>query len=77
MNSILWNQKKKMNHTATTARATDMDGTLIFENLKPVEVSKNLFNIIWTYFKLYNFLELGGCMWLKNYACHAHFSFEI
>ena len=26
--------------------------TLIFENLKPVEISKNIFNIIWTSLKV-------------------------
>ena len=29
-----------------------LHSTLIFENLKPVEISKNLFNIIWTSLKV-------------------------
>ena len=38
-----------------TRTATGMDGTLphcIFENLKPVEISKNCSNIIWTSLKI-------------------------
>ena len=35
--------------------------TRIFENLKPVEISENYLNILWTSLKLCWFSEWGGC----------------
>ena len=44
-----------LNRSVHTRTATGMDGTLphcSFENLKPVEISKNCFHIIWTSLKV-------------------------
>ena len=47
--------------------------TLIFENLKPVEISNIFFNIIWISLKVIQIFKIRR-VWLKNYACHAHFN---
>ena len=45
--------------------------TLIFKNLKPAEKSKNHISII----KVVLIFKIRR-VWLKNWACHAHFRFE-
>ena len=48
----------------------------LFGNLKPVEISKNDSNIICLSSKNTFFFKIIW-MWLKIWACHAHFNFEI
>ena len=47
-----------------------------FGNLKPVKISKNDTNIICLSLKNTLYFKITR-LWLKNWACHAHFSFEI
>ena len=59
-------RRKRMYHYTRTA--TGMDGTLPhcnFENLKPVEISKNCFNIIWTSLKVVKIFKIRR-VWLKH-----------
>jgi hypothetical protein len=47
--------------------------TLIFENLKPVEIIKKLFQHHLNILKNFKIRRV----WFKNKACHAHFSFDV
>ena len=47
-----------------------------FGNLKPVRISKNDTSIICLSLRNTLVFKLTR-MWLKNWACHAHFNFEI
>ena len=86
-----WQIKKKIRNTTSynftvlliTQRVThgwlkNWIGRLLrfFWNLKPVKISKNDTNIICLSSKNTLFFKLTR-MWLKNWACHAHFNFEI
>ena len=50
--------------------------SLFFVNLKPVEISKNYTNVIWTSSKIIMILKIWR-VWLKNWACHTLLNFEI
>ena len=49
---------------------------LIFENVKPVDESKNHTNIISTSLKVVLIFKIRR-VWPENWACHAHFWFGI
>ena len=63
-------------HTQGELQEWTERSTLIFKNPKPVEISKNIFNIIWISLKVVKISKIRR-VWLKNYSYHALFSFEI
>ena len=70
------NQNFKINTKSRMPQELDMKAFEIFGNLKPIDMSKSDSNIICLSSKNTFFFKITR-MWLKNWASHAHFNFEI
>ena len=66
----------RMHSYSRTTGAWTYHSFAFFQNLKPVEVWKCHVNIIWRSLKNKCLCKISE-LWLKNWACHALFNFEL